>query len=143
MSSSENPAAATWSRENTRCCLAARAARAVSRCARMVHSMAIRCDSYRPDPTGGRIPELFRFSAASSHRPSAAWGVFLHGGLGGAPAAAGDEVGHQAGPPGLVGRAEAGAIVTVEVLMERNEVVPGRIGLELLLAGKDGSAAAG
>src|SRR3954464_6406008 len=109
----------------------------------MCPSMSTRCDTNPSPRTGGGIPPIRLDSAASSHRPSAGWGVFLHGGLGCAPAAAGDEVGHQAGPPGLVRRAEAGAVVTVEVLMERNEVVPGRIGLELLLAREDGPAAAG
>ena len=43
--------------------------------------------------------------------------------------AAQDHVGDQAGPPGLVERADRGAVVAVEVLAEDQVVVPGGIGL--------------
>ena len=42
--------------------------------------------------------------------------------------------GDQSGPPRLVAGAEAGAVVAVEVLMERNVVTPVRILLELFRA---------
>src|SRR5438067_8396067 len=58
-----------------------------------------------------------------------------------APCAAGslahpadDQVGDEAGPPGLVRGSEAGAGVAVEVLVERDQVVPGRVLLEELVA---------
>ena len=50
----------------------------------------------------------------------------------GSPAPAADEVGDEAGPAGLVGGAEPGAGVAVEVLVEQQPVVQGRVGLELL-----------
>src|SRR4051812_25210016 len=37
---------------------------------------------------------------------------------------------HESGPPGLVARAEPGAVVTVEVLVEKEEILPVGIGLE-------------
>ena len=57
--------------------------------------------------------------------------------------AAGDEVGDQAGPSGLVGGAEPGAVVAVEVFVERQQVVPGRVALEALRVAEDGPAAVG
>src|SRR3954452_17162074 len=45
-----------------------------------------------------------------------------------------DEARYHAGPTGLVGRAEAGAVVTVKVLMEQQEVAPVLVLLELLAA---------
>ena len=47
-------------------------------------------------------------------------------------AAPADEVGHEARPAGLVRGADAGAGVAVEVLVEQQQVVPIRVGLELL-----------
>src|SRR4051812_48640197 len=41
-----------------------------------------------------------------------------------------DQVGHEGGPAGLVGGAEATAGVTVEVLVERRELTPVRVLLE-------------
>jgi len=41
-----------------------------------------------------------------------------------------DQPGHQAGPPGLVGSTEPGAVVAVEVLVEQDEVAPVRVVLE-------------
>ena len=58
-------------------------------------------------------------------------------------AAAGDEVGDQAGPSGLVGGAEAGAVVAVEVFVEGQQVVPGGVGLETLRVTEDRPAAVG
>ena len=46
----------------------------------------------------------------------------------------------QAGPAGLVARAEAGAVVAVEVLVEEQQVAPVRVLLEQPLAAVDGSA---
>ena len=45
------------------------------------------------------------------------------------------------GPAGLVARAEPGAVVAVEVLVEEDVVAPVGIGLELLRAAVDGSPA--
>src|SRR5262245_31106604 len=52
-----------------------------------------------------------------------------------------DEVGDERGPPGLVRRPEPGAVVAVEVLVERHVVLPRRVGLELLGAAVEGPAA--
>src|SRR5262249_43555105 len=49
-----------------------------------------------------------------------------------------DELGHDAGPSGLVARTEAGARVAMEIFVERDEVAPVRIGLELLPIAVDG-----
>src|SRR5262245_61574816 len=46
-----------------------------------------------------------------------------------------------AGPPGLVARAEAGPVVAVEVLVEQDEVAPVRVFLELAGAAVDRAAA--
>src|SRR5262245_44459731 len=46
-----------------------------------------------------------------------------------------------AGPPGLMTGAEAGAVVAVEVLVEEDEIPPVRIVLELLRAAVDGATA--
>ena len=43
-----------------------------------------------------------------------------------------DQVDDQRGPPGLVRGAQPGAGVAVEVLVERQQVVPGRVALEQL-----------
>ena len=43
-----------------------------------------------------------------------------------------DEVHHERGPPGLVRRAQAGARVAVEVLVERDQVAPPLVALEQL-----------
>src|SRR5258705_12371690 len=48
--------------------------------------------------------------------------------------AAPDHIGDQPGPPRLVGRAEAGTVVTVEVLMKEEVVTPSEIGLHPLHA---------
>src|SRR3954471_2180193 len=45
------------------------------------------------------------------------------------------------GPAGLVARAQAGSVVAVEVLVERDQVVPVRIALERLAAAEHGPAA--
>ena len=45
---------------------------------------------------------------------------------------ASDEVGDHAGPAGLVGGAEPGAVVAVEVLVEEQVVVPRRVALQAL-----------
>ena len=45
-----------------------------------------------------------------------------------------DDVGDEPRPPRLVGRAEAGPVVAVEVLMKKEVVAPPRIGLEPLYA---------
>ena len=47
-------------------------------------------------------------------------------------AAAQDQVGDEPRPAGLVGGAEPGAVVAVEVLVEEDVVLPGRVGLEPL-----------
>src|SRR6266545_5588011 len=44
------------------------------------------------------------------------------------------ELGHEAGPAGLVTRADAGAVVAMEVFVEEDQVPPVRIGLEHLEA---------
>ena len=49
-----------------------------------------------------------------------------------------DQVGHDPGPPGLVRRAEARAVVAVEVLAEDEVVLPGRVGLQPLDAAEAG-----
>src|SRR5258708_35967591 len=54
--------------------------------------------------------------------------------LGVGAVAAPDHVGHQPGPSGLVGRAEAGTVVAVEVLMKEQVVTPSGIGLHPLHA---------
>ena len=46
-------------------------------------------------------------------------------------------VGDQPRPPRLVRRAEAGAVVAVEVFVEEDEVPPVRVGLELLRSAVD------
>ena len=43
--------------------------------------------------------------------------------------AAPDHIGHQSGPPGLMGRSQACPIVTVKVLEEQHVVAPARVGL--------------
>src|SRR6516162_8345143 len=45
-----------------------------------------------------------------------------------------------AGPSGLMARAEAGAVVAVEVLVEQHEIAPVRIVLELFRSTVDGSS---
>src|SRR5687768_15950899 len=60
-----------------------------------------------------------------------------------APARLLDELGHEAGPPGLVAGAEAGAVVAVEVLVEQDEVAPVRILLEGPAAAVHGTRAVG
>ncbi len=57
--------------------------------------------------------------------------------------AAPDGVGDDAGPAGLVGGTQAGAVVAVEVLVEQQVVLPGRVGLEPLDAAEAGPAAVG
>ena len=52
-----------------------------------------------------------------------------------------DQLGDQAGPPGLVAGAEAGAGVAIEIFVEQDEVAPVRIGLELLAIAVDRPAA--
>ena len=42
------------------------------------------------------------------------------------------EYGDKGGPPSLVAGAEAGTVVTVEVLMERNAIAPVEVALEFL-----------
>src|SRR3954469_4115779 len=59
----------------------------------------------------------------------------------GRAAAADDQVGHEPGPAGLVRGAEAHAGVAVEVLVERDLVVPRRVALEQLVAAEHGAAA--
>ena len=46
--------------------------------------------------------------------------------------AAADDVGDQAGPAGLVRRAQPGAVVAVEVLVEHQVVLPRRVVLQAL-----------
>ena len=58
-------------------------------------------------------------------------------------AATADQVGDQAGPAGLVRGADAGAGVAMEVLVELQQVVPLRVGLELLDRAVDRAAAVG
>src|SRR5438128_11171625 len=53
------------------------------------------------------------------------------------------ELGHEPGPAGLVAGANAGAVVTVEVLVEEDEVAPVRIGLERVGAAVDRTPAVG
>ena len=45
-----------------------------------------------------------------------------------------DEFGHEAGPAGLVARAQSRPVVAVKVFIEENVVTPVRIGLELVRA---------
>src|SRR6266704_7004536 len=52
-----------------------------------------------------------------------------------------DQVDDEAGPAGLVRGAEAAPGVAVEVLVERQQVVPVRVGLEQLLVAEDRPAA--
>src|SRR5580700_4124026 len=52
-----------------------------------------------------------------------------------------DQFGNQAGPAGLVTRAEAGAIVSMEVFIEEQQVPPVRIALEKFGAAGNGAAA--
>jgi hypothetical protein len=54
-----------------------------------------------------------------------------------------DEVGDQRGPAGLVGGAGTAAGVAVEVLVEGQQVVPVRVGLEQAGVAEDRAAAAG
>src|SRR5580700_7431366 len=56
--------------------------------------------------------------------------VGLEHGVGVELALALDQPGHQAGPAGLVGGAEPGSVIAVEVLVEQNEVTPVRVVLE-------------
>jgi hypothetical protein len=77
----------------------------------------------RGDPghgCGGEAP------ARPGHRPLA----ILEHGAGVELAQALDQPGDKPGPPGLVGRAEPGSVVTVEVLLEQDEVTPVRVLLE-------------
>src|SRR5207249_9209046 len=52
-----------------------------------------------------------------------------------------EELGDEAGPARLVARADAGAVVAVEVLVEQNDVAPVRVALELLRGAEDRPAA--
>src|SRR5947209_10257780 len=52
-----------------------------------------------------------------------------------------EELGDEAGPARLVARADAGAVVAVEVLVEQNHVAPVRVALELLRVAEDRPAA--
>ena len=52
-----------------------------------------------------------------------------------------DQFRHQGGPAGLVAGADAGAVVAVEVFMERDEVAPMGIVLEFFRAAEDRPAA--
>src|SRR5262245_1862256 len=52
-----------------------------------------------------------------------------------------EELGDQSGPAGLMARAETGAVVAVEIFVERDEVPPLRVGLELGDAAVDRPAA--
>src|SRR5438876_7276154 len=52
-----------------------------------------------------------------------------------------EELGDEAGPARLVARADAGAVVAVEVLVEQNHVAPVRVALELLRVAVDRPAA--
>src|SRR5215207_9218878 len=54
-----------------------------------------------------------------------------------------DQLSDQGGPAGLVGGAEAGAGVAVEVLMEEDVVPPVRVGLLERVGAEDGAAAVG
>ena len=58
-------------------------------------------------------------------------------------AATADQVRDQAGPAGLVRGADARAGVAMEVLVELQQVVPLRVGLELLDRAVDGAATIG
>src|SRR5262249_13888678 len=53
------------------------------------------------------------------------------------------QVGDEAGPARLVRGAQTGAGVAVEVLVERDHVVPRRVGVELLVRAVDGPAPVG
>src|SRR5581483_8954278 len=53
-----------------------------------------------------------------------------------------NQLGDQARPAGLMARAEARAVVAVKVFVERDVVVPVRVGLELLRAAEDRTPAA-
>src|SRR3954451_1608925 len=57
-------------------------------------------------------------------------------------AAAGDQVGDEGGPARLMGGAEAGPGVAVEVLEEQQRVVPVGVGLQSLVVAEDRPAAA-
>src|SRR5947208_2087314 len=52
-----------------------------------------------------------------------------------------EELSNKAGPARLVAGADAGAVVAVEVLIEEDQVAPGRIALELRRAAAHGPAA--
>src|SRR5262245_55239308 len=60
-----------------------------------------------------------------------------------AAAGADDQVGDDARPAGLVRRAEAGAVVAVEVLVEEEVVLPGRVRLHALDRAEAGPAPVG
>ncbi len=51
-----------------------------------------------------------------------------------------DEFGDQSGPTGLVARADPGAVVAVEVFVERDQIVPVRVVLEFFRAAEYGSS---
>src|SRR5499426_3743748 len=53
------------------------------------------------------------------------------------------ELGHEPGPAGLVAGADASAVVTVEVLVEEDEVAPVRVALERVEATVDRAPAVG
>ena len=54
-----------------------------------------------------------------------------------------DDIGDHAGPAGLVGGTQPSAVVAVEVLVEKQVVLPCRVGLEAFDAPEAGPAAVG
>jgi hypothetical protein len=53
-----------------------------------------------------------------------------------------DELGDQPGPAGLVAGADAGPIVSMEILIERDVVAPVRSALQAVLGAEDGPSPA-
>ena len=54
-----------------------------------------------------------------------------------------DELGDQSGPTGLVARADPGAVVAVEVFVERDQIAPVRVVLEFFSGAENWSSLIG
>jgi len=93
-------------------------------------------------PTRPQAPQncetyVFRIGLQRGLRAAHTAWPFAHSDITSLAPSAQDQVGDQARPPGLVRGAEPGAGVAVEVLVERDEVVPGWVRLELLVMAED------
>ena len=52
-----------------------------------------------------------------------------------------EKLGHQSRPAGLMAGTEPGAMVSMKVFVKEDEIVPGRVDLELFALSEEGSSA--